>query len=117
MLEVCCDSCGGTGKARRGTMVGPVDPDYDWLSGFASYCCSDERKAAMAAEAKDLMLSLKPGDEVVRSGQFSKRVVEVGMYDGWPYWRPVPAVSYVGPLGSIEYAFFNDLSRPWRATA
>lgn len=36
-------------------------------------------------------------------------VVSVCMYDGWPYWRPTPAISYVGPLKIVEWAFFNDI--------
>ncbi len=26
-------------------------------------------------------------------------VLNVGMYDGWPYWSPGPAVQTLGPLG------------------
>jgi hypothetical protein len=96
-------------------MCGPVDPDYDWLSGFANYGATDQRKREMADRAKTLMLSLKSGDRVTSSGQFDRVVVEAGMYDGWPYWKPVPAISYIGPLGGIEYDFFNNLSAPWRA--
>lgn len=95
-------------------MIGPVDPDYDWLSGFANYCTTDERKREYAEKAKALMLATKEGDELTRSGQFTVKVFSVGMYDGWPYWKPVPAVGYVGPLGIVEYAFFNELSAPWR---
>jgi len=36
-------------------------------------------------------------------------VVHVGMYDGWPFWKPTPAVGYIGPLGSVERAFFFSL--------
>lgn len=30
------------------------------------------------------------------------------MYDGWPYWRPMPAIQFVGPLNSAEWTFFNS---------
>ena len=43
------------------------------------------------------------------SGFSSFRVVQVGMYDGWPYWRPTPAIGYVGPLGRVEVAFFYNV--------
>lgn len=39
----------------------------------------------------------------------SFEVVKVGMYDGWPYWKPTPAIGYIGPMGSIEVAFFDNL--------
>lgn len=35
-------------------------------------------------------------------------LVEMCMYDGWPYWEPRPAFSYVGPLGTVEWAFFDS---------
>lgn len=42
------------------------------------------------------------------SGFTAFPLVEMCMYDGWPYWEPRPAFSYVGPLGSIEWAHFNS---------
>jgi hypothetical protein len=36
------------------------------------------------------------------------RLLEVGMYDGWPYWKPTPAFCYYGTLGP-EWRFFTDL--------
>lgn len=27
------------------------------------------------------------------------RLLEVGMYDGWPYWKPHPSFLMLGPLG------------------
>lgn len=32
-------------------------------------------------------------------------------YDGWPFWKPTPAIGYVGPLGGIEIAFYYELRR------
>lgn len=36
-------------------------------------------------------------------------VLDVGMYDGWPYWKPVPSVYSRGPLGG-EWHCFSMLS-------
>lgn len=36
-----------------------------------------------------------------------RRIVEIGMYDGWPYWRPTPAILRAGPLG-LEWDHFNS---------
>jgi len=44
------------------------------------------------------------------SGHARSQVVGVGMYDGWPFWEPTPAISYVGPLGAIEVAFYYELA-------
>ncbi len=42
------------------------------------------------------------------SGFSSFPLVEMCMYDGWPYWEPRPAFSYIGPLGSVEWAHFDS---------
>jgi hypothetical protein len=36
-----------------------------------------------------------------------RRILKICMYDGWPYWKPTPAILYEGPLGS-EWAHFNS---------
>jgi len=36
-----------------------------------------------------------------------RRILDICMYDGWPYWAPTPAVQFVGPLGA-EWTFFNS---------
>lgn len=111
MEMVTCSSCGGSGKARRGQMVPGVDWTYPFFANSLGYQRSPERQA----ELIEFLKTIKPGDTVTSSGQFEHVVVEVGMYDGWPYWKPTPAISYYGPLGSIEYDFYNNLSAPWRA--
>lgn len=51
-----------------------------------------------------------------------RQIIEIGMYDGWPYWTPTPAIHFVGPLNSGEWHFFNsygtrpDSIQPRRAT-
>lgn len=40
-------------------------------------------------------------------GEWGKRILMICMYDGWPYWKPTPAIFYEGPLGG-EWAFFNS---------
>ena len=36
-----------------------------------------------------------------------REVLYVGMYDGWPYWRPVPSVLIRGVLGGAEWHAFS----------
>lgn len=36
-----------------------------------------------------------------------KAIYAIAMYDGWPYWRPTPAVMFAGPIGA-EWAFFDS---------
>jgi hypothetical protein len=38
-----------------------------------------------------------------------RRILEIGMYDGWPYWSPYPSYCTVSPLGGIEWLSFNSI--------
>lgn len=40
--------------------------------------------------------------------EHERAILAVCMYDGWPYWTPRPAIQFVGPLGSAEWAFFDS---------
>jgi hypothetical protein len=35
-------------------------------------------------------------------------IIEICMYDGWPYWTPRPAICFVGPMHSAEWTFFDS---------
>lgn len=34
-----------------------------------------------------------------------KKVLKIAMYDGWPYWKPVPSVLLAGTLGCEWYSW------------
>jgi hypothetical protein len=36
-----------------------------------------------------------------------REIIQICMYDGWPYWTPRPAIHFVGPLKSAEWGFFD----------
>ena len=40
-------------------------------------------------------------------GWLHRRIYQICMYDGWPYWKPTPAICFEGPLGP-EWAFFDS---------
>lgn len=101
---------------RIGERVGSVDWSYDFLKHFEGYNgCRPEDRAAACDLAVSTLRTLEAhhaeGDWWVTMPHSGAefRVVAVGMYDGWPYWRPTPAVQYIGPLGFGEWLFFHDL--------
>ena len=114
MIEQTCGNCHGSGKVDVGTMVDGIDWSYDFSQGFASMCTNQERKDAARDRCIEFFRTLKSGDEFTSSGQFSHKALTVGMYDGWPFWKPTPAVAYVGPLGRVEYDFYYNISAPYR---
>lgn len=40
--------------------------------------------------------------------EYRRTILAICMYDGWPYWRPTPAIQFIGPLNSAEWTFFNS---------
>lgn len=37
-----------------------------------------------------------------------REIIEICMYDGWPYWTPRPAICFIGPLKTAEWSFFDS---------
>jgi hypothetical protein len=106
---------------RIGELLGPVDWSYDFRQHFGG--TSDARIDELCAEAVATLrlLADHPDDyEVTTDGGWPScgwgRIVAVGMYDGWPYWRPVPSVCISGTFGGEWSAFSNITSIKKKAT-
>ena len=80
-----------TVTVREGENVGPVDWDHPTAKDMPP----------IWREAEKYPSSFIFGDQW-------REIIEICMYDGWPYWKPTPAVGYIGPLGGLEWAFFNS---------
>ncbi len=82
-------------EEREGEDMGPVDWEHPWAVG----------KPAIWREAEK-----DPGSfSYCESGGFyAKPILRICMYDGWPYWKPGPAIQYIGPLGCAEWSWFNS---------
>lgn len=96
---------------RIGEYMGPVDWSYDFASHFTGYCGRDVEARIAEYIAWLRLLDAAPDKyEATTDGGCPKfgwhRVIRVGMYDGWPYWRPVPAVLTAGPLGPEWHHFY-----------
>lgn len=39
---------------------------------------------------------------------YARPILRICMYDGWPYWKPRPAIQFIGPLNSAEWSFFDS---------
>ncbi len=81
-----------TVTVREGENVGPVD----WTHPTAKNMPPIWREA-----------EAQPDAHIIDYGYGGRQIVDVCMYDGWPYWKPTPAVAYVGPLGWVEWTFFD----------
>ena len=100
---------------REGTRVGDVDWDYDFLSHFDCVCSPDEVKRDLCSRSvtalREAEAAVKRDEtvEVCMSGGYWKRLLNVGMYDGWPYWKPVPSLFVVGVFGG-HWESFNSVT-------
>lgn len=91
-----------TVTVRIGEDVGPVDWDHPTAKGMPPIWREAEKNP-----------------HNFTFGEYSREILRICMYDGWPYWEPRPAVQYLGPLRSAEWAFFNSYNvhpgsiQPW----
>ena len=84
-----------TQTIRIGENVGPVD----WNHPLAKNMPAHWRDAEKSPEHYEILLN----------GMMTpRRVFCLCMYDGWPYWRPMPAILREGPLGAAEWLHFNS---------
>lgn len=101
-----------TVTVTRGEYLGPVDWDYDFNShGRAGH--NPEMIPHEVEQLRTLADGIERGErwEATTDGGWPRvgwgDVLQVGMYDGWPYWRPVPSVLKMGPLGPEWHSFLS----------
>lgn len=88
---------------RVGEYLGPVDWAHPDLNGYpkeSEILQSIEDRQNREDKEEDVFVVLKGYDR-------PRRVLVVGMYDGWPFWRPYPSVLVSGPFGSEWTPFYN----------
>lgn len=95
---------------RVGEYLGPVDWSYDFNQHGVNPSHVETGKKVLSLIEKWILEN--PNDEiwVTESGDFSHRVLQIGMYDGWPWWKPVPHVLTTGVLGPEWKVFYNLVS-------
>ena len=77
-----------TVEVRIGEAVGPIDWEHDTAKTKPPLWREAERNPA----------------SFLYNG---RSIVQICMYDGWPYWRPRPAIQYMGPIG-VAWTFFDS---------
>lgn len=84
-----------TQTIRIGEDMGPIDWSHEWAKDMPEHWRDAEKK---------------PGDYLFLLNQmFTPRKIDrLRMYDGWPYWKPTPAIFRESPLGGWEWTFFNS---------
>lgn len=75
-------------EERIGENMGPIDWTHDIAKDMPPIWRDAEQN---------------PGNFLING----REIYAVAMYDGWPYWKPMPAIHRAGPIGS-EWDFFNS---------
>jgi len=92
-------------EVREGEFLGPID----WLFDFDSVKWGDGHGGAnpvVVDHAVSVLREVCVGDMIQGSyGDEPRRVLAVGMYDGWPHWKPFPSVLVETWSGSEWYGF------------
>lgn len=101
-----------TETKREGELLGDVDWSYDFRSHFDGWSGDKDEHCRNQVEK---LRQLTNGEkwEATTDGGWPRcgwgEVVAVGMYDGWPYWRPVPSVAIMGSFG-VEWSAFANVT-------
>lgn len=93
-----------TQTVREGEYLGPIDWDYN----FEQHIDDKERLEKQKEKLKILENNVEKYKATVDGGWPRcgwGTVLKVGMYDGWPYWRPVPSVLISGNYGAEWHSF------------
>jgi len=94
---------------REGEWLGPVDYAYDW-NQYDIYPNDPEyrmKKVELIKEIEKLFLEGKT-IYVFYDPIISGKLLNIGMYDGWPYWKPTPAV-LLQHWSGCETHFWSDI--------
>ena len=95
-----------------GEYLGPIDWSYD----FTQHDWSPTRGGVNPEVTRKLdwlreLESNPEAYEATTDGGWPKigwkRVIRVGMYDGWPFWKPTPSVQIAGTLGTEWHPWYS----------
>jgi hypothetical protein len=99
-----------TTTVREGEFLGPIDYTHDFLQYFQGYCSGPEYKQERCDKCVSILRQIEPEPHLweVNVRGYWHPLYSVGMYDGWPFWKPTPAMLTGGVL-CAEHHFFYDL--------
>lgn len=81
---------------REGELLGPIDWTFNFRGAFDNQCTSDANRDAACERAKARLKEVEDGMAAgkryrVLVSEWWHTVYSVGMYDGWPFWKPYPS--------------------------
>ena len=100
---------------REGELLGPIDWDYNYAQDFDSCPAYNRARSMQRSLAILRLLEAEPSKyEATTYGGWPRccwgEILAIGMYDGWPYWRPVPSVMLSSLIGGGEWHSFCSIT-------
>ena len=103
---------------REGELLGPVDWNYDFKEHYKDIypasCNGEETHERMFQRAMKILRLIEESSDkydATTDGSWPRcgwgSIPYVGMYDGWPYWKPVPSVFITSMFVGDWHAFHN----------
>lgn len=84
-----------TVTVRHGEDMGPIDWSHNDAKDMPEIWHEAEKKP------EDFQLHFVNGFK-------PREVYKICMYDGWPYWKPMPALLVSSPMGGTEWVHFTS---------
>ena len=88
-------------QERIGEFTGNIDWDYDFKQHLTNGSKPEERLAKQIA----ILRMIEAETDKYQATDYGgwprcgwSDILQVGMYDGWPYWKPVPSVMLRSPV-------------------
>lgn len=101
----------------QGELLGPVDWSFDFVKDFENNynCGTKEQHEAEYNKRMDMLHALDKDYKKYQAttdgqGWYFRDVLAVGMYDGWPYWKPMPSVMIQSALGGGEWHSYKNIA-------
>lgn len=99
-----------TRTVRIGEWLGPIDWSYDFAAhGWdRSGSCNPDLIPESIETLRKVEEGLARGERwMVTEHQTHHEVIQVGMYDGWPFWKPTPTYLLKSWCGAEESSWFG----------
>jgi hypothetical protein len=105
-----------TVTVREGERLSDIDWSFDFQSHDWNHggCTNHDCIKRSVEYLKEIESRFKAGEKVYGSSyggwpRIWQQVVDVGMWDGWPYWKPMPSICLRGPCG-VEWQQFPHIT-------
>lgn len=103
---------------REGELLGPIDWSFDfrefYKDVYPAACNGEKAHEEHFQRAMTIlrMLEAEPDKyEATTDGGWPRccwgNIAHIGMYDGWPYWKPIPSVFIISHIVGDWQGFHN----------